>query len=429
MSSSRTLTQDKESTPLLPLSKAAKDDGHASSFELTLNIITCGLGTGIFTLPWSTAGASCCTGIVIIAGVLVLNAWTISILVEAAESHQVFDVGSLLARVPGRLGQISQAGVNAVIWLGTFACLVSYMIVVADCSVPNLEPHLSVPGNKYFREQIVVLASALVLPLCALDQRRLAFTSSLALGAVLVIFVLLLSISATETANGENPKICIAGLARGSVAMMAAMMQTVVIQMCILPMYGEMRDRSPAAFKQVLTVSFGVLFLICASFSILGYYAFGDVVRSNVLVNLPMTSSGNIGRACAVVSVLAVYPIMLKPMTAAAEAQGLPDSATRWFIVSAVMICACFCQDLGRINILNGSISMGVFVAFVPFVVGLYLMEARSKEQSWRAAMVALLVLGLISSALGLYLVDNYQEELQAACVWAAGERKTPHSL
>lgn len=425
MGADKAIANVKESTPLLPLS----EDVRAGSFELTLNIITAGLGTGIFTLPWSIAGASCFTGIAIIAGVLLLNAWTISILVEAAESHQVFDVGSLLARLPGRLGRISQAGVNVVVWLGTFACLVSYLIVVADCSVGYLDSQFSAFGKQHLREKIVVLASALVLPLCSLDQRRLAFTSSLALGSVTVIFVLLVSISQIKMANGENPQICIAGLARGSVAMMAAMMQTVVIQVCILPMYGEMRDRSPEAFRHVLTVSFGVLFVICAGFSLVGYYAFGELVRSNVLVNLPLTSSGNLGRACAVVSVLAVYPIMLKPMTAAAEAQGLPDSATRCFIVAAVMLCACFCEDLGRINILNGSISMGVFVALVPFLVGLYLMEARAKERSWRAAMISLLVLGLVSSALGLYLVDNYHEELQAACLWAVGETKQLRTL
>lgn len=421
MGADEPFTKGAESTPLLPLSQDAK----AGSAELTLNIITAGLGTGIFTLPWSIAGASCFTGIAIIAGVLLLNAWTISILVEAAESYQVFDVGSLLARLPGRLGRISEVGVNVVVWLGTFACLVSYLIVVADCSLPYVDSQSSTLGKQHLRAKIVVLASVLVLPLCSLDQRRLAFTSSLAVGSVAMIFVLLVSISQTERANGENPQICIAGLARGSVAMMAAMMQTVVIQVCILPMYGEMRDRSPAAFRQVLTVSFGVLFVICTGFSLVGYYAFGGLVRSNVLVNLPFTPSGNLGRACAIVSVLAVYPIMLKPMIAVVEAQGYPDSATRFFIVAAVMLCACLCEDLGRINILNGSISMGVFVALVPFLVGLYLMEARAKDRSWRAAMISLLVIGLVSSALGLYLVDNYHEELQAACLWAAGETKT----
>merc|ERR1719331_1741045 len=109
--------------------KFLQNRGTATSSELVVNLITCGLGTGVFTLPWSTAGASILPALVIVALVLALNAWTISILVEAAERHQTFGLGSLLARLPGRLGQIGQYLCNAVLWLSMFLCLVGYIIV------------------------------------------------------------------------------------------------------------------------------------------------------------------------------------------------------------------------------------------------------------------------------------------------------------
>lgn len=41
--------------------------------------------------------------------------------------------------------------------------------------------------------------------------------------------------------------LCFMGISWGSAAMFASMMQAVMLQMCVLPMYGEMKDREPGA--------------------------------------------------------------------------------------------------------------------------------------------------------------------------------------
>eukprot|EP00931_Biecheleriopsis_adriatica_P041503 TRINITY_DN23713_c0_g1_i1.p1 TRINITY_DN23713_c0_g1~~TRINITY_DN23713_c0_g1_i1.p1 ORF type:complete len:434 (-),score=93.38 TRINITY_DN23713_c0_g1_i1:64-1365(-) len=409
--------QASETTRLLPSKlEDAVPEGHATGLQLTLNVVTCGLGTGIFTLPWSTAGASSLVAVVIVAGVLVLNAWTISILVKAAERHQVFDIGSLMSFLPGRLGSFVPPAVNVAIWLGTFFCLVSYIIVVADCAKPFMEPLL---GPEGLHQKLAALASVLVLPLCLLDQQQLSVTSSLSMLAVGVILGLLAIIYATEQ---DAPKICQLGFSWGSVAMLSAMMQTVVIQVCVLPMYGEMKNRSPGHFDKVIMNSFGILFLICSSFALLGYHVFGGPVSSNVLLNLPHSNAGTIGRGCAAASVLAVYPIIMKPMLAALEPSGCSQTSLGSFaataaIVAAVMVTACFVRDLGKVNIINGAASMGIFVAVVPFLVGRNLL-GQVNTFRWSVVMYALLVLGILSSILGVCLVDNYASDLQAACLW-----------
>ncbi|CAL1150576.1 unnamed protein product [Cladocopium goreaui] len=121
-----------ESTQLLK----QRNNGTATGAQLMLNIVVCGLGTGLFTLPWSVAGASCFLGVAIVAFVLALNAWTIFLLVEAAEAYQAFDIGSLLSHLPGQLGHTLLRVVNFTIWVGGFFCLVSYVIVIADCAAP-----------------------------------------------------------------------------------------------------------------------------------------------------------------------------------------------------------------------------------------------------------------------------------------------------
>lgn len=408
----------------------ANKQGSASSMAITMNLITCGLGTGVFTLPWSTAGASILPALVIVASVLALNAWTISILVEAAERHQVFDLGSLLARLPGRLGQVAQYVCNAVLWFSMFLCLVGYIIVMVDCVQGYMADTFATSPKPIHRSVFVMLAAACVLPLCFLDQRRLAFTSVLAVVANTNIFAFLLTTFAVEESNGSRPfGVCVFGIAPGSVAMMSAMMQVVVIQMCVLPMYKELENRSPAKFNKVVLVSFSVLLLLCSGFAVIGYATFGPGVESNVLKNLPGSHWGHMSRLAAVAAVSAVFPIILGPMlaplwtsqTLASCHAGRPQTITgiaTCCIVLAVMSTAMFVTDLGFLNVVNGAISLGAFVATVPSLVGLYLLGPRSEDPKWRASMYTLLTVGLFMSVLGLVLSDNYASALKAACVW-----------
>lgn len=396
-----------ESTQLLK----QRNNGTATGAQLMLNIVVCGLGTGLFTLPWSVAGASCFLGVAIVAFVLALNAWTIFLLVEAAEAYQAFDIGTLLSHLPGQLGHTLPRVVNFTIWVGGFFCLVSYVIVIADCAAPfvQLGPW-----------RLKMLASLLVFPLCFLDQRWLSMTSSLSVGAVAVVFWLLLQLSRDTEAF---PSLCLAGVSWGTVSMFASMMQTVILQMCVLPMYGEMKDRSPGSFERVVFWSFLILFKICACFAVLGYIIFGPDVKSNVLLSLPASFSGKMARLCAGASVMGVYPLILKSMIATFHSPGHSSRAeTVHFgigaIVTAVLLTSLCLSDLGKLNIVNGAVSTGVFVAVVPFMVGLHLLERVQQSIALRLGLFMLLIFGVLGSLFALLLDDNYERELSAACFW-----------
>lgn len=397
--------------------KSLQKQGTATSSELVVNLITCGLGTGVFTLPWSTAGSSVIPGIAIIGFVLALNAWTISIIVEAGERHKTFDLGSLIGRIPGALGRVSEATVNVFIGVSTYLCLVSYIIVIVDAlhSVMSLQQ----------RSTLALLAGGAVLPLCFLDQKRLAFTSTLAVVATANVFMVICGQFVHSELDGTRPASCFMGLSTGSIAMFSAMMQTVVIQVCILPMYEELKDRTPEKFNRIVVLSFSFLFVLCSAFAVIGYLAFGPTVSSNVLNNLPATHWGHLTRLSAAAAVLAVYPIILNPMIAPLRNPTLVTNQTiaplaTGAVVMASMITATFVDDLGFVNVVNGSLSCGAFVALAPSLVGLYLMGAeKCMAVEWRAAMYGLIVFGSICAVLGAILTDNYTQSLHAACLWA----------
>lgn len=423
--------QRKIQTPEDALNDAIKAE-RVTPGQLTLNLIAGGLGTGIFSLPWSTAGASIVSAIFIIAAVLIVSYFTLMIIVRAGEQYQSFDFGSLIACLPGRMGQTMQLAVNVAIWVSTYFVLVGYFIVVADSAAPFVK------GTIFDNRNVVVsLTAVAVLPLCFCNQRMLSWSSLLciAVNAYILFYFLVLYRSQGSHSSG----ICYLGMSRGSIAMFSAMAQTIVLQVCVLPMYKQLEHRSPQKFSSILKTAFFWIFLLFASFSIVAYLVFGSNVRSNVLVDIPHTMGGNLGRIAAAITMFAVFPINLMPMMAPiqtylkgpaqhehlglvsgrAQQNQFGIAIARISVITLVMLASYHVKDLGYMNVINGALSAGFFVAFCPALVGLYLLEKRT-DLPWQVAMYSLLVVGLLMSALGLIFTDNYEGLMKGpSCMWS----------
>jgi hypothetical protein len=388
----------------------------ATERAMTLNVIAGGFGVGLFSLPWSTAGASVLPAVAVVIFVIVLNTWTIGILVEAAERHQAFDMGSLLAKLPGKLGHYSQIIVNVAVYVTLFLVLVSYVDVMSQ-AVASLIDESSWWHN---RQIWVLFACLLMAPVCFLDMRYLSFTSTLSVLVNLYIFGVLAFMSPKQSAD-----VCWLGLSPGTIAMFSAMCQAVIIQMCVVPMYQELEDRSLPKFNRIIRNAFASLCIIFIAFSVVGVVSLGPGVSSNVLQNLVGFPAGNAAYAGAAVSVAAVFPIMERTMVAPIQnATGLRNKQTIYTLATIINVVvaglvALVMPDVGYLNVLNGAFSCGVFVALVPATVGWYLLDRN------KVALAGLLVFGLVMSILGLIFTDNYVSQTTKTCAWSPGQ----HSL
>ncbi|CAE7522897.1 AVT1J [Symbiodinium natans] len=385
-----------------------------SQLALILNLINATLGCGILSLPWATAGASLVPAALLTLVVLASNAGTNLILVYAAEKEQVFDLGSLLGRLPHG-GQVARALCEAMIWITVFMCLVGYLVVIAD-SLQHLLP---------LQRSIAVLAGALVvLPLCFMDQQHLAFSSTLSIAANLyVCCVLVVAFSLgwrkMKIADETDEGCCLLGFGRGSLAMVSVLMQAAVVQMCILPMYEQMEHRNPGRFAKCLGISFGFVAFLFVGFSSIAYVAIGPHVSSNVLIDLPHGTFGGFARVVMAFAVIGVYPILTSSMVAPIQHQSGPwRSATVAIVVSSGVI-ACVTTDLGEVNVISGACQAAVFVALAPALVGICLLEKSSNL--WRFSMMTLICVGFTVCIAGLVFTDNYVDEMEASCLWTAG--------
>jgi len=381
-----------------------------------LNLVTGGLGSAIFSLPWSVAGSSIIASCLIVGIVLCLNGWTISIVVRAAERYNVFDLGGVISHLPWGLGRPLQLITNAFVWAAMFLCLVSYVIVIHDSA------ETFVKGTWMDSRCLLVgVASACVLPLCFLSQSLLEKTSSLAIAVNVYLFMLVAVLYGEAATNDHLPTGCclLGSTLRGNFSMASVMFQAVIVQMCVLPMYQELQDRSPQKFDRIVTVAFSTLFFIFCAFSVFGYLLIGPAVSSNILQDLPKGVGGSIAQVGTILVVACVYPIMVYPMIAPILAlgshtilgmsRGMLVAMAKVSIVAAAMITAAFVVKLGDVNVVNGAMSAGVFVALIPSAVGMLLLDVGFVQ---RLALSVLLVVGLGVSALGLVYKDNYVEDL-----------------
>merc|ERR1719362_2775735 len=283
--------------------------------EATINLICGGLGTGMFSLPWTMAGASVVPGVIAIFGVIGINVFTIVVLVEAAERHKAFDLGALLRKLPGFLGPFAQYVTNASIWFTMVLTLVGYVIAIRDAAID-----LPLIANSWLAEErwkLAALAALVAMPLCFVDQKYLSFSS--VVGVLVNINLLAVVCFLFEERAGSEKKggdLCMFGFAKGSLTMVSTVTNTIIVQMCVLPMYEVLENRSPRRFLRVLLVSFGCLSLLLSIFCLIAYLAFGNIVDGNVLNSLGSGPWIAVSRGGVILVILAVYPIFLLPMVA-----------------------------------------------------------------------------------------------------------------
>lgn len=390
-----------------------------SLYGLTVNLVMIGLGTGVLTQAWGLAGASVIPGLITLAFVLLVNYVTIMILIHAAEKTQIFDLSILMGKIPvfGRSAELFCYGMT-VMSLGF--PLIGYYIVLAD----SLEPFLPTSGLLSSRAVVLFLIMLALIPLCFLDQRRLSFTSTM---SVLVNIDILVLIFAQFVTSGTANNICLFGLSTGTVAFFSALMFTILIQMCVLPMYEQLENRTPQRFSQALTYAFFFLYFLFGVFALLPYLVYGPHVRSNVLLDLPISIWGNVTRLGMMLVVASIFPLLVLPLVYPFPAvRSTPFGNVRvrdvavLFWAASLMIPAIFLKDLGFLNVFSGALSVFGFLGVFPGLAGLFLLDMDSP--AWRASMWGLMVFAGIMSILGVIYTSNEVETTNRSCTWKLNE-------
>ncbi|CAD7964518.1 unnamed protein product [Amoebophrya sp. A25] len=396
--------------------------------RLTVNMVLCGLGAGILSLPWTTAGAGLVNATVWNASILGLSYYTMMLMVNAAERHQVYEMEGLLERCDSfggrRFSQLMTGArwrlfCSGAIWVSYWMALLGYLIIISDSVVPTVK---FLFGMKTFDRKIPVVCGALIiLPLCFLSQKSLAVTSLVGVFSnCFVVFAVALNFFVGSNVGADA--VCLLGFTSGNITYVSAICMAMVIQPCVLPMYETMANRSPQNFSKMLIVAFSILWVIFTIFSTFAYMSYGSKVEGNVLNNLPSSAWYAVtARAGMSFVAIGVYPLMLFPMIA-------PIKQRRWrtiaiaIVLLSTVLAGCVADDLGVLNVACGALSTFFFIALFPVVIGTSLGNATKG-----VVMGTLFVLGTISAVLGISMsTDNGADKLVDHCTWSLHKPDTP---
>jgi len=404
---------------------ALDESTKANAWQTGFNLTNLLFGAGLLSLPWGMAGSGLISGVLIIFLGLILNAATSMIFIVTGEKYKKFDTGALCQLIPGRLGKVLSVSANAGIWISQFLCLIANTIIFSD----SLDTIMDGYGHRWIW---VLVFGAMTLPLSMLPQKYLGFTSFVSI-AVNVYLVCIIVKNFAEQ-GPKKDRVCIFGYGRGTLAMVCTFSMSSVLQYCAFPMYEEFQDATPKRFLNVLIISWSFVFLIFATFTSFAYMTYGELVESDIIDMLDADVYGNISRGGISVVVTCCYPLMVAPMLQPVRELLEPRSQgyetlndgkkekSKWkyykpFIVTGIVgfatACTLFVDSLGFVNVLNGALSLFLFVCGLPALFGLYLWE------NTRFMTFVYYLLGFFGTSMaifGLIFTDNYHEEVMGHC-------------
>lgn len=367
--------------------------------------------------------------------------------IRAAERTQLFDVGSVMSRLPGNVGTVMQWMTNLDMGLAGMCCLLAYNILVGD-SLSKVFPSLS-------RKFAIMLANVVILPICFLPQRWLAVTSSLSVLVNIYLFLLILYEAFT---NPIAEDVCYLGFQLGSASILANLFMATCIQYIVFPMYYELEDRSPDKFQKLLIPAFSMVFLFFGAFAGSAYLRWGSQVSSNILLSFPRNGAGLIAQFGVCLIVLSNYPIMTISMVQPLQFIGMKQKVDNNLsvhsnkplettplldvpeekqvklssqkttpclrflrpiaivvLVVVMMFASFYVTQLGSVNVFTGSMMMIVFLGFGPGLTGMFLLDP---IPGGRIIYTGLIIFALIMSMTALALKgSNYVSELESSCL------------
>lgn len=392
----------------------------ATAVSTYLNIVKNIIGSGMLALPYSFASMGWALGACLSCFSLVLAATSTWLLVQSSEMVQKegWEARSYRELALAAWGRNAARGVDAVIALYTCGPLISYGKLIMQFLRPPLE-HFGAPAFVYSRAFLLPLACCALVPLLAsksIDRLKVTslFGNVAIVYAVGVVFVGWVRggapVSESVVAVGQGVRV-LQGLALTTGSWNFHYNMPVY--------YRELQDRSPRRMMTIIAAVYATVFSFYVLFVSGGYLRFGDDTQSNIINNLPETSSSVL--VCQLLlglMIIATYPIVgFATRSAFARAfvgtEDL-DPAHRWLLalllVLVTIVISVLVPNIGVVLSLDGAV-FGVAQQLV-IPAGFYLTLSRraslrdqssgdAPQKSHRWLGLAVLAAGLVLGPLG----------------------------
>ncbi len=271
-----------------------------SNLRFCLNLVLCGLGAGLLSFPWATAGA----GLLNMAFwnfCSVLLGYKISlVMVKACYLQQCFEIGQLVGQCNFVFsGRIWQKTCSFAIWPCYWLGLLAFIIIIADAyletfklteslfafhQVANKQEHsviLKVLTSPHLHQRWIPITTATIIAgiLSFLSQKTLALVSSLGIFAnffVLWALVWNYYVMYFETRKGQDHDwhhsgVCLIGFHGGNITYLSTVLMAVGMTPMFCSMFEAMETRTVENFAKCSRICFAILWCIFTGCAGIGY--------------------------------------------------------------------------------------------------------------------------------------------------------------
>ncbi|ERN08955.1 hypothetical protein AMTR_s01058p00005000, partial [Amborella trichopoda] len=361
---------------------------------------------GIVVIPYALSqGGWACLALLVLLGIIFYYTGLLLQRCISMDPHIKCypDIGHLAFGPKGKIV------ISTFIYLQLFLLDIGFLILVGD-SLAKLFPNFGykiggwrIEGSKAF----VILSAMVVLPTTWLKSLgRLAYVSITGVFACVVVMgaVIWVGLCGGVGIHEKGSPLNLSGI-----PVAASIYALCFTGHGVLPtIIGSMKDRSKGS--KVLTFSFITCVVAYALMSIFSYLMFGDQIKSQITLNLPVKYfSSKIAIYVVVILPLSKYALAMAPVTAAIEEifplckKCAVSLSLRTMMVAITVIVALIFPFFGSMMAFIGSFLGSTIALILPCICYLKIFEGTKSGRIEKVIVMGILMIGFSIATLGTY--------------------------
>lgn len=266
----------------------------ASWFSCYANLTSTIIGAGILGLPYAFANSGWFLGSILVFLCALSSGFSLHFLAQCAKKTEL---PSSFYSVADKASPSVSFLIDIAVAIKCFGVATSYLIVIGDLMPPSME-HFGAIDFYQKRSIWILLGFAIVAPLsCLQSLNALKYTSSLSIVFILFLSMLIvfyaLHVNGLDPCEGIDPNdICIGERSyfvgnSKTLSIITIFVFGYTCQQNAFSVVNEISNPTDSRMNSVFGYSVGTAALLYLIVAVCGYYAYGDLVSSDLLKSYP----------------------------------------------------------------------------------------------------------------------------------------------